>query len=238
MGGTCKTCGSASSLQKCSKCTTLYCSQDCQKHDWKTHKEICGKQAPEQPETVPSPPNGLSKSSTVSIMKSSGYMSEIIAWPQYFLFYDAQPDGVLIDTYRMRVEEEYDFENDAPLDTIHCIGIRDCTTKTTDQAKQYGGGARSNLAGFRSFLRMAATRPGLLPSWWNADKQEKCEVLAMDSSQWHYLGRTIYRDDVIDHYGDGRCALQLRMLGLAVLDLGAPLLMLAMMEDGRIEADD
>jgi hypothetical protein len=38
----CAVCGKDSSL-KCSRClTSRYCSQDCQKTDWKVHKQVCG----------------------------------------------------------------------------------------------------------------------------------------------------------------------------------------------------
>ena len=38
----CQVCGPCEKVQKCSKCKiVLYCSKECQKLDWKTHKTYC-----------------------------------------------------------------------------------------------------------------------------------------------------------------------------------------------------
>ncbi|TRX97092.1 hypothetical protein FHL15_001886 [Xylaria flabelliformis] len=64
-------------------------------------------------------------------------------------------------------------------------------------------------------------------------------MLAVDSSQWHDLGRTIDRNDIMDYYGDLRSPIQLRLLGLAVLRRGiASRQTYALMEALRIRTND
>ncbi|KAI0455976.1 putative MYND domain protein [Xylaria acuta] len=225
MEGTCNTCKKASpELKKCAKCTTtLYCSRDCQKADWKTHKKICGKQAHERSQTgsepsaatVLSPPKGLEKPITKPFARldNNTYLHDR---PEQDVY------RVLIDAYRMRLEDEYKFEGEAAADSIY-------------------GGATSSLPGFRKFLRLAASRPGLLPSWWNAEKQNACEMLGMDSSQWSDLRCAAEKGDIIEHYGDPRFPMQLRMLGEMVIGRGfngnngtQMRKMMAMMESGSM----
>ncbi|KAI0436916.1 putative MYND domain protein [Xylaria telfairii] len=226
MEGACNTCQKASTeLKRCAKCsTTLYCSRNCQKADWKTHKKICGKQAHERQgagsessaaATALSPPKGLEKPITKPFTRldNNSYLHDR---PEEDVY------RVLIDAYRLRIEDEYTFEGNAAVDSIY-------------------GGAESSLLGFQKFLRLAVSRAGLLPPWWNAQKQKACETLGMDSSQWHDLRCAVEKGDVIEHYGDSRFPMQLRMLGEAVIGRGfgshngtQMRKMMAMMEGGGV----
>ncbi|KAH8807158.1 hypothetical protein F5884DRAFT_788658 [Xylogone sp. PMI_703] len=103
----------------------------------------------------------------------------------------------LTDAYRLRVEDDYTFDGDVDEDSLY-------------------SGASSGLAGFKRFLRLARSRQGLLPPWWNPTKQHMCERLGMDSSQWHSLRHAVEKSDIIEHYGDPRFPMQLRMFAEAV----------------------
>ena len=59
MSESCTTCGAsppAVALKRCANCnTTPYCSRDCQKTDWKSHKRTCGKQNPSSSSSTATP---------------------------------------------------------------------------------------------------------------------------------------------------------------------------------------
>ncbi|KAI0424330.1 putative MYND domain protein [Xylaria sp. FL1042] len=232
MQGTCTNCKKASSeLKRCAKCsTTLYCSRDCQKADWKTHRKICAKQSHERSGTggdssagtALSPPKGLERPITKPFTRldNNTYLHDRPEEDVYRTIRDIR--RVLIDAYRMRIADEYVFEGNAAVDSIY-------------------GGAKSGISGFRKFLRLAASRPGLLPPWWDASKQTACEELGMDSSQWHDLGCAVEKSDVIEHYGDSRFPMQLRMLAEMVIGRGfagndgtGMRKMMTAMENGRV----
>lgn len=125
----------------------------------------------------------------------------------------------------MRVEDEYVFEQNAMADSIY-------------------GGAESGIIGFRKFLRQAASRRGLLPPWWSAEKQAACEKLGMDRNEWQDLHCAVEKSDVIEHYGDQRFPMQLRMLAEAIVGRGfggndgtQMRKMMASMENGGIEGN-
>lgn len=108
---------------------------------------------------------------------------------------------LLIDSYRLLVDDRYKFDGEVDEDSLY-------------------GGASSGLNGLRKFLIKTASRPGLLPAWWNADKQKECEALGMDSSQWQDLRCKIEKSDVIEHYDDSRFPMQLRMFAESVYGRG------------------
>ncbi|KAF9773382.1 hypothetical protein IL306_008821 [Fusarium sp. DS 682] len=224
----CTTCNKeepAVQLKRCAKCSaTPYCSRECQKTDWKVHKKICGKQASPSANATAHDPDEMSQSPKKGLDESV---------PNPFTRLDngtylhTRPEKdvyrLLIDTYRLRIDDMYNLEGQADGDSLY-------------------GGAPNGLRGFQRFLRQASARSGLLPSWWSAEKQKGCEGLGMDSSQWHNLQKTTSKQEVIDYYGDPRFPMQLRMLGEAVY-LSAPgggdgsqmRKMMAAMEGGGME---
>jgi mitochondrial splicing suppressor protein 51 len=108
---------------------------------------------------------------------------------------------LLIDTYRFRMEDNYNLEGSADADSIY-------------------GGASDSLQGFRRFLRLAQSRPGLLPPWWSPEKAAECEAAGTPGSGWNSLTSAIEKSDVIEHYGDSKFPMQLRMFGEQVYGRG------------------
>lgn len=199
MAESCATCQKSPpevTLKRCSRCAvTHYCSRDCQKADWKAHKKVCGKgstgssDAPSA-DTKLSPAQGLDQpiAKPFTRLDNGTWLHDRPEKDVYRL---------LIDAYRMRVEDDYNLEGEADADSLY-------------------GGASSGLMGFKRFLRLAGSRPGLLPPWWNAEKQRECEAFGMGSSQFQSLRGAVEKSDIIEHYGDSTFPMQLRMFAEAV----------------------
>ena len=66
-------------------------------------------------------------------------------------------------------------------------------------------GALTSIVPFRQYLATAATRPNLLPPWWNAEKQKECEAFG-ESDAWSDLRKKTSKQDIINYYGDGKSA--------------------------------
>ncbi|RDA94293.1 hypothetical protein CP533_0550 [Ophiocordyceps camponoti-saundersi (nom. inval.)] len=101
---------------------------------------------------------------------------------------------------RLRVEDMYKLEGDVSDDTLY-------------------GGAQgvALLRDFRRFLAKVERCPQkLLPAWWDGEKKEECEKLAMSQSQWHDLHSAVEKSDIIEHYGDSQFPMQLRMFAETV----------------------
>ncbi|OCL06400.1 putative MYND domain protein [Glonium stellatum] len=186
-------------LKRCAKCqTTHYCSRECQKADWKVHKKVCAKNAADTAASGTSSSNSPAKGLSGSIDKPF-HRLENKTW-----LHDRPEQDVyklLIDTYRFRMDDDYSLEGKVSTDSVY-------------------GGARNGLAGFRRFLRLAESRPGLLPPWWSAQKASECVAVGMQESGWSSLSCAIEKSDVQEHYDDSKFPMQLRMFGEQVYGRG------------------
>jgi splicing suppressor protein 51 len=95
---------------------------------------------------------------------------------------------MLIDTFRMRCEDDYTYGG-------HNHGI-------------YGDG--SPLPAFHDFLTRAKAA-GMLPKWWSEEKEKECERMAMEDDYYN-IKYTVEKRDIQDHYKDNMMPMSMRMV--------------------------
>ncbi|KAF2737373.1 hypothetical protein EJ04DRAFT_541889 [Polyplosphaeria fusca] len=189
MADSCAVCHKTANLKKCAKCqTTLYCSRDCQKADWKVHKKICSQ-------------NAAGRSSSSSTEFKLKTLEKHIPNPYTRIdgnkyLHDRPEQDVyklLIDCFRLRQADVYNFEGHVDRDSVYA-------------------GNENSLKPFQRFLDLVSSRQGRMPPWWNADKQKECEKLGMDGGMYS-LKNKMDKPAIIDRYGDPQMPMQLRMFG-------------------------
>ncbi|KAK7216906.1 hypothetical protein V2G26_004909 [Clonostachys chloroleuca] len=198
----CKKTAPEVAIKRCAKCSsTPYCSRECQKVDWKNHRKVCGKESAGSSSS--SSPNRGSQASPLKGLEKSVTRPFTRIGNGTWLHNRPETDvyRLLIDAYRLRVEDEYTMDGKIDNDSLY-------------------GGSGSGLKGFRRFVDRVASHVGLLPSWWNAEKRACCERLGMDPSQWQNLCRAVEKSDIIEHYGTPFFHMELRMFAWKVLGTG------------------
>jgi splicing suppressor protein 51 len=174
-------------LKQCAKCKiATYCSRDCQKADWKDHKKLCGRGASVSfgvPPTLPQPQfHRINDASSILGGISEDALHKIPNQTDVYRH--------LIDSYRMRVEDEYTWSGEL-------TGL-------------YAG--EHPLIGFRKFLDLAERKGTMLPKWWNKEKRAECEKLGMTAGQFSSLRGAMEKSDVLEHYKDPWMPMKLRIL--------------------------
>lgn len=104
----------------------------------------------------------------------------------------------LIDSYRLRVEDDYHFRGELS-------GLYN---------------EENPLPHFRRYLNLAEAQPGLLPKWWSKEKRAACERLAVDSGQWSDLNSAVEKHDIQEHYKDNVMPMKMRILAEKIYGRG------------------
>ncbi|KAF9216146.1 hypothetical protein BGZ59_010886 [Podila verticillata] len=158
---------------------------------------------PATPATPAKPTNPANKPAS----KSDGPLKTTILQPFHKLhakqwLYDRDTDDVyklLIDTYRLRVEDDYVLEGEVSANSL------------------YGGG--NPLEDFKDFLKKCHAKKGLLPPWWTKDCDKDCLAVGTKAG-WSSLRSAVEKGDIINHYSDSLMPMQLRMMGEQVFGRG------------------
>ncbi|KAL9621685.1 MAG: hypothetical protein Q9160_003938 [Pyrenula sp. 1 TL-2023] len=191
-------------LKNCAKRhSSLYCSRECQKADWKTHKKTCGATSSPAATTssqqhAPNPsspsfnPDQLLQGLSSSENKPSSTLLHNQPEPAVF--------ALLIDSYRLRVDDEYAYEGEVDEDSLYGAG---------DVAA-----ARRGFSRFLDRFERRNAKTGILPSWWSKAKRSEGEKVAANGKRanWSYVGNAVEKSDVVERYGNPLMPMQLRML--------------------------
>lgn len=182
-------------LMRCAKCrTALYCSLECQKADWKSHKPTCHLAGSAPP---PNPPQGPTARHNPGFQA----MNDMFGLSNDDFLHD-RPEGevfnLLIDSFRMRVEDESVYGGNT-------IGV-------------YNG--ENTLPLFKKFLSLAESRQKLLPTWWSSVERGECERLAESGSQWSDINCAVEKSEIQDHYNDNLMPMKMRILAEKIYGKG------------------
>lgn len=140
---------------------------------------------------------------------------------------------LLIDAYRMRVEDLYVFEAVFDEGSVYAAAADDGTIF----------GDKTGVWGFTRFLgKVERAGNGILPAWWNSKKKAECIAMGAGGKHWQSLKHAVEKSDIQDHYGDPKFPMQLRMFAESIYGVmpgghhrGAMLATMVVMENSGSE---
>lgn len=190
----------------CERCDVQYCSRSCQVLHWKLHKKRCTHSYNDAPADTSSEDdeahiNSEDDGAHTNAPTGTG-LRRLVSKPFTRLnngtWLHGRPEmdvyKLLIDTYRMRMEDNANFDGIREHDSIYASDTND------------GG------AGFHRFLTLAEEKIDLFPPWWGIIKKMECEGLGT-SPGWSSLRTKVTKDDIAEHYGQVTFPTQLRIFG-------------------------
>lgn len=187
----CATCGATNvPLLQCARCKSVsYCNISCQKADWKFHKQACARHA--QGGCQPSIETKSKQPFTAGDQDKKPFTA---IYHNAFLHdrTEEKTYQLLIETLRMRQEDEYALEGELMSGTIY------------DQEP-------NSEKAFRTLIRKAKVVPGLLPPWWDERSTGKCLNYARNSAKFS-LAHAQEKHDIQETWADTKMPMKLRML--------------------------
>ncbi|KAK9235423.1 zinc finger, MYND-type [Lipomyces kononenkoae] len=170
-------------LKRCGNCrVAMYCSQDCQKANWKSHKRQCASSTQKQAKQGPSQGQKGEFNATLSgLMQAADgkYLHGLSEDDAY---------SAIIDSYRLRVEDDY----------VYGQGVSGLYAD------------EDPFPDFQEYLSLAEER-GVMPPWWNTEKRRECERRS-NGADWSNIFYAVEKSDIIDHYKDSLMPMKLRMV--------------------------
>ncbi|KAF2120360.1 hypothetical protein BDV96DRAFT_595904 [Lophiotrema nucula] len=203
-------------LKACANCkTTLYCSRECQKADWKHHKHTCNKTS------NPSPASTAAQAT----QETNNSQAESDDWPAQRMPARLPPNTSHFD---LEIDQPRDIKSFVKNSTdenlvyrllIDSFRILDETDRGVDARQLLYEGVQY-LDGYslkKLQKHLDSAEKDVVPEWWDEEKRRECEELAREWWHWSDIETGVPREvNEPGRYGGVGGRAYLRELGIAI----------------------